>query len=89
MHFANGRDADLGVKPDRLESDLQPMPDDLQKLWTGSSSSQPAPGEATTGFKVPVHALNLWWYVMLLVTLIAMAEAVVSTSYLGTQREEP
>ena len=36
IHFANGRDAVIGVNPDRRESDLQPIAPDLLALWSGS-----------------------------------------------------
>ena len=38
IRFANGRDAVIAVNPDRRESDLQPMAEDVQQLWSGSSS---------------------------------------------------
>ena len=37
IRFANGRDAVIGVNPDRRESDLEPMAPDVQQLWSGSS----------------------------------------------------
>jgi hypothetical protein len=36
IRFANGRDALIAVNPDRRESDLEPIPDDVLKLWSGS-----------------------------------------------------
>ena len=32
---------------------------------------------------------SLWWYIMLLVLASGVAESVVASRYLGTQREEP
>ena len=32
--------------------------------------------------------VSLWWYVMLLALLAAMAETALASRYLGTQREE-
>ena len=37
IRFANGRDAVIGVNPDRRESDLEPLAEDVQQLWSGSS----------------------------------------------------
>jgi hypothetical protein len=34
------------------------------------------------------HPISLWWYVMLLVLVAAIAESVIASSYMGTQREE-
>jgi hypothetical protein len=89
IHFANGQEAVIGVNPDRRESDLAAMPDDVQQLWSGSSSgggeASPSSPPAQTESKEPV---SLWWYVMLLACLAAMAETFLSNRYLGTLREE-
>lgn len=87
IRFANGRDAVIGVNPDRRESNLEPLPPDILKLWSASnpassSSAAPVAAEATT------RTVNLWWYVMLLAFLIALAETAVASRYMGTQREE-
>jgi hypothetical protein len=88
IHFSTGRDAVIGVNPDRLESDLQPMPDDLQQLWTGGGSRRRNPGESTTSNENPRRSLTLWWFVLLGATIVVIAESVLASNYLGTQREE-
>ena len=92
IRFANGRDAVIGVNPDRRESDLEAMTPDVQQLWSGSSSGA-ASGTAQAGpVAAPVETryepLSLWWYVMLLALLVAIAETALSSDYMGTQREE-
>lgn len=89
IHFANGREAVIGVNPDRLESNLEPLPPDILKLWNGSATptsfSQPAgslPAESAD------RTVNLWWYVMLLALVAALAESTVASRYMGTQQEE-
>ena len=37
--ICNGRDAVIGANPDRRESDLEPLPKDVQQLWSGNSSN--------------------------------------------------
>jgi hypothetical protein len=32
--------------------------------------------------------ISLWWYVMLLALVVAVAETALSSRYLGTQRED-
>ena len=85
IRFANGRDALIGVNPDRRESNLEPIAKDMLALW-GGHSTLPATTAGT------VHEKNtprsLWWYVMLLVLVAAVAESIVASRYLGTQREE-
>ncbi len=87
IRFASGRDAVIGVNADRRESDLLPMPDDLQKLWSGSSSGQSAQTTASTN-EQQYRPVSLWWYVMLLAFISVLAESFIASSYLGTQREE-
>jgi len=88
IRFANGRDAIIGVNPDRRESDLEPIAPDVQQLWSGSKSgaSKQADGIAVADAKS--RPISLWWYVMLLALLVAMAETAVASGYMGTQREE-
>ncbi|AXC10273.1 hypothetical protein ACPOL_0918 [Acidisarcina polymorpha] len=85
MRFANGRDAVIGVNPDRQESDLSPIPEDVQQLWSGSPGVESGSLPATQAKYRPV---SLWWYVMLLALAAALAEMALASGYMGTQREE-
>ena len=92
LRLANGRQDEVGVNPDPKESNLDVIPGDVLSLWkgNGSQSSQEAsaPGRQNgpaTPHKTPQ---TLWWYVMLLVLASALAESVLASNYLGTQREE-
>jgi len=92
LRLANGRQDEIGVNPDPKESNLDVIPGDVLALWEGKGgqSSEAAanpnkiPGPATPT-KTPQ---TLWWYVMLLVFACALAESVLASRYLGTQREE-
>jgi hypothetical protein len=85
IRFANGRDALIGVNPDRRESNLEPIAKDMLALWGGHSTS-PA---TTVGYVQEKNTpRSFWWYVMLLVLVAAVAESIVASRYLGTQREE-
>jgi hypothetical protein len=87
IRFANGHTALIGVNPDARESDLQPIANDLLQMW-GKGSATPALS-TTAGYvqeKYTPH--SVWWYVMLLVLVAAVAESIVASRYLGTQREE-
>src|SRR6202522_1222277 len=87
IRFANGHTALIGVNPDARESDLQPIANDLLRLG-GKGAPPPAPS-TTAGYvqeKYTPH--SVWWYVMLLVLVAAVAESIVASRYLGTQREE-
>jgi Aerotolerance regulator N-terminal/von Willebrand factor type A domain len=87
LRLANGRQDVIGVNPDPKESNLDVIPDDALAAWAGkageSAQAASAAGPATPR-KVPQA---LWWYVMLLVLASAVAESVLASRYLGTQRE--
>jgi hypothetical protein len=89
LRFANGKDALIGVNPDRRESDMTMIPEDVLKLWSGSAGQaatpESAPGAAAATKEAP---MSLWWWVMLLALVVAGAESVVAAGHLGTQREE-
>jgi hypothetical protein len=89
LRLANGRRDEIGVNPDPKESNLDVIPGDVLALWRGNGSQSPqdasSPGPATP-HKTPQ---TLWWYAMLLVLASAVAESVLASRYLGTQREEP
>jgi len=85
IRFANGRDAVIGVNPDRRESDLAPIPEDVQQLWSANSGGGAVPIPAV---KAKYRPVSLWWYVMLLALAATLAQMVVASGYMGTQREE-
>ena len=82
---ANGKDALFAVNPDRRESNLEPIPADVLQLW----GVHPPTAASTSGYVQGKNtARSFWWYVMLLVLVAAVAESIVASRYLGTQREE-
>jgi hypothetical protein len=85
---ASGHTDLIGVNPDRRESDLDVMPDDVVSLWRAGSSGR---GEASASRPVPAEwrPRDLWWYVMLLVLAAAVAESLLASRYLGELREGP
>ncbi len=88
IHFANGRDAVIGVNADRRESDLAPMAGDVQQLWSGGSGERAAQTAGAAAAQVKYQPVSLWWYVMLLALIVALAETALASDYMGTQREE-
>ena len=88
IRFANGRDSVVGVNPDRRESNLESLPNDLQQLWSGSlGDNVPQKASAPSG-ETRNQPVSLWWYVTLLALAAAIAETAVASRYLGTPREE-
>jgi hypothetical protein len=89
LRLANGRQNEVAVNADPKESNLDVIPADVLALWQGKGSESPQNAQTagpSTPHKVPE---TLWWYVMLLVLASAVAESVLASRYLGTQREEP
>jgi hypothetical protein len=88
IRFANGRDTVVGVNPDRRESNLESLPNDLQQLWSGRSGDNVRQKASTRSGDEKNQPVSLWWYVMLLVLAAASAEIAVASRYIGTEREE-
>jgi Aerotolerance regulator N-terminal/von Willebrand factor type A domain len=88
IRFPDGRDAQIGVNPDRRESDLQPMAGDIDELWTGSSGAASVETADAPPSAVKYRPISLWWYVMLLLLVVAWAETAFSSGYMGAPREE-
>jgi Aerotolerance regulator N-terminal/von Willebrand factor type A domain len=88
IHFANGRDAVIGVNPDRRESDLMAMPDDQQQLWSGAGAGTASQERGAAAAEETKQPVSLWWYVMVLALIAAMAQTALAGRYMGTQREE-
>ncbi len=90
LRFVNGRQALVAVNPDPRESDLDPIPADILKLWTGSggpTAAQPPLSPNVPPSDRPISAL--WWWVMLCLLAVALAESILATRYLGVQPDEP
>jgi len=92
LRLANGRQDEVGVNPDPKESNLDVIPEDVLALWQGkggqSSQEASAPSQSTNPAAPKKTPQPLWWYVMLFALLAGVAESVVASRYLGTQREE-
>jgi hypothetical protein len=92
LRLANGRQNEVGVNPDPKESNLDVIPADVLDLWKGgkrqSSAEASTPRQAADSASSRKTPESFWWYVMLLVLFSAVAESVLASRYLGTQREE-
>jgi len=82
----NGQHELAAVNPDRKESNLQPIPPETIQLWqnTGGSSGNNASGDAPK--QVP-QTVDLWWYVMILALILAIAESLIGNRHLAVEKE--
>jgi hypothetical protein len=88
IRFANGQEAVIGVNPDRRESDLAPITKDVQALWSRNSGNETSRATGSESVELKSGSVSLWWYVMLLALVVALAETALASGYLSTQREE-
>jgi hypothetical protein len=88
VRLANGRRDLVAVNPDRRESDLAPIPEDVLALWRGGNA---APTVSAAGISASPARMqrSLWWYAMLCLLVAALAEAAIGGRYLATLRDEP
>jgi Aerotolerance regulator N-terminal/von Willebrand factor type A domain len=87
LQLANGRHDVIGVNADRRESNLDVIPDDTLSLWRGNpggNASQAAAGQVQEQTK----RYSIWWYIMILVFVAALAESLLASRYLGVQQQE-
>jgi hypothetical protein len=81
----NGRNELVAVNADRRESDLTPVPQESLTLWqntaTGTGASE---GALAAEENKPV---SLWWYVMIAVLLLAVAESLLGNQHLAVDKE--
>src|SRR5450432_1720519 len=69
----NGRNELVAVNTDRHESDLTPVTQDSLTLWQNTAQGAPGgPGSTASDEQKP---RSLWWYVMLVVLALAVAES--------------
>jgi hypothetical protein len=81
----NGRNELVAVNADRHESDLTPAAPETIALWQNTANGTSAVGGGTTaGEEKPV---SLWWYAMLAVLVLAVAESLLGNQHLSVDKE--
>ncbi|HWD00671.1 MAG TPA: BatA domain-containing protein [Candidatus Sulfopaludibacter sp.] len=82
----NNRNELVAVNSDRRESDLTPAPPETLNLWQNTASGSQG-GDATS--QTTQKPLSLWWYVMLAVLALAIAESFLGNQHLSVDQEAP
>jgi len=80
----NGRNELVAVNSDRHESDLTPVSADSLALWQNTAQGTADGGSTTAAEQKP---LSLWWYAMLVVLALAMAESLLGNQHLSVDKE--
>src|SRR5450432_2932193 len=80
----NGRNELVAVNSDRHESDLTPVSADSLTLWQNTAQGTAGPGSTATDERKP---LSLWWYAMLVVLALAVAESLLGNQHLSVDKE--
>jgi hypothetical protein len=88
LRLASGRQVVVGVNPDRRESNLTVMPEDVQALWRGHpKSDQPQAAQAEVQASGRREPYSLWWYIMILALVAAVTESCLASRYLSSPLE--
>ena len=74
----------VAVNADRHESDLTPASPDTLALWQNTAEGSGGAAASAEGDQRP---LSVWWYVMLAVVALAVAESLLGNRYLSVDKE--
>jgi len=83
---ANGRHEMIAVNADRRESDLTPITEETQKLWSATGAQPPAAADAGA-LEKSERVRPFWWPLLLLAAAAAIAESIYASRYLGVEQE--
>jgi hypothetical protein len=81
----NGRNELVAVNADRLESDLTPAAQETLTLWQNTANGAAETSEGTT--QTNRKPVSLWWYVMVAVLALTVAESVLGNQHLKVDKE--
>jgi hypothetical protein len=82
----NGRNELVAVNADRRESDLTPATPDTLSLWQNTANGT-AEAEAAAAAAGEQRPLSLWWYVMVAVLALTVAESLLGNRHLSVDNE--
>ena len=81
----NGRNELVAVNADRRESDLTPVSQESLTLWQNTATGVANAGTGTADENN--KPVSLWWYVMIVVLLLAVAESLLGNQHLSVDKE--
>jgi hypothetical protein len=75
----------VAVNPDRRESDFDVIPPETLALW--ENTGQASRAQQAHGTEQERKPLDFWWYVMIVVLALAVAESLVGNQHLAVDKE--
>jgi len=81
----NGRHELVAVNPDRHESDLDLIPAETLALWQNTAQGQPEAGSRDG--ETQARPMEFWWYFLIAVLALAMAESLLGNRHLTVDKE--
>jgi hypothetical protein len=81
----NGRHELVAVNPDRHESDLDTIPAETVALWQNTAQGQRDP--ASGGEAAAPKPVEFWWYFLMAVLALAIAESLLGNRHLTVDKE--
>ena len=84
---ANGREELAAVNPDRRESDFALIPAETLDLWKNTGiATKSAPGTTAVGTTTREDNAELWWWVLAMLAVLAIAESILGNRHMTAQR---
>jgi hypothetical protein len=83
IHRANGRQELAAVNADRRESDFSVVPAETVELWKNTGIASNAPGATAAGTNSREVKSELWWWVLALLAMLAVAESILGNRHLA------
>jgi len=81
----SGRNEVVAVNADRRESDLTPAPPETLNLWKSTAQATASTNDETG--QAQSKPFSLWWYVILAVLALAVAESLLGNRHLSVDKE--
>ena len=80
---ANGRQELAAVNADRRESDFTVVPAETVELWKNTGIASKTSGVTAAGSNTREVKSELWWWVLALLAMLAVAESVLGNRHLA------
>ena len=85
VHRPNRQNSLIAVNPDRRESDFDVVPPETLALW--ENTGQASVVQSGRGAEAERRPLDFWWYFMMAVLALALAESLVGNWHLTVDKE--